>query len=99
MPMPSVQCMTAASMVSHCGQGVFAGDHDVDVMPAAQAVVHDRQQAVGIRRQVNAHDLGLLVHDVVEEAGILVREAVVILLPDMGGQQIVQRGVPTSGSQ
>src|ERR1700683_1531788 len=27
----------------------------------------------------------------VEEAGILVRESVVILLPDMGGQQIVQR--------
>ena len=28
----------------------------------------------------------------VEEAGILVREAVVILLPDVGGEQIVQRG-------
>ena len=40
----------------------------------------------------DAHDVGLLVDDVVEEAGILVREAVVILLPDMGGEQIVQRG-------
>ena len=70
---------------------VFARDHDVDVMPAAQAVVHHRQQAVGIRRQVDAHDLGLLVHDVVDEAGILVREAVVILPPDMRGQQVVQR--------
>jgi hypothetical protein len=29
---------------------------------------------------------------VVDEAGILVREAVVILPPDMRGQQIIQRG-------
>ena len=46
---------------------MFAGDHDIDVVPAAQAVVHHRQQAVGIRRQINAHDLGLLVHDVIDE--------------------------------
>ena len=71
---------------------VFARDHDVDVMAAAQAVVHHRQQAVGIRRKVNTHDLGLLVHDVVDETGILVREAVVILAPDMRGQQVVKRG-------
>ena len=71
---------------------MFARDHDVDVMAAAQAVVHHRQQAVGIRRKVNAHHLGLLVHDVVDETGILVGEAVVILPPDMRGQQVVQRG-------
>jgi hypothetical protein len=62
---------------------VFARDHDVDIMTAAQAVVHHRQQAVCVRRKVNTHDLGLLVHDVVDETGILVREAVVILAPDM----------------
>ena len=72
-------------------QGVFARHHHVDVMPAAQAVIEDRQQTVGIGRQVNAHDIGLLVDHVVEEAGILVREAVVILLPDVGGEQIIQR--------
>ena len=34
----------------------------------------------------------------VEETGILVREAVVILLPDMGGEQIVQRSdLPAPG--
>jgi hypothetical protein len=71
---------------------MFARDHDVDVMAAAQAVIHHRQQAVGIRRQINAHDLGLLVHDVIDETGILMREAVVILPPDMRGQQVVQRG-------
>ena len=73
-------------------QGVFAGNHHVDVMPAAQAVIEDRQQAIGIGRQVNAHDIGLLVDHVIEEAGVLVGEAVVILLPDVGGEQIVQRG-------
>ena len=78
-------------MVSHCGAGVLAGDHDVHVVAAAQAVIKHRQQTVGIGRQVDAHDVGLLVDDVVEEAGILVREAVVILLPDVGGEQVVQR--------
>jgi len=71
---------------------VFACDHDVDVVAAAQAVVHHRQQAVCIRRKVDTHDLGLLVHNVVDKAGILVREAVVILAPDMRGQKVVQRG-------
>ena len=58
-------------------------NHDVDVVPAAQAMIHDRQQAVGVGRQVDAHDLGLLVDDVVDEAGVLVREAVVVLPPDV----------------
>ena len=89
MPMPSVQCLTAASIVEPLRRRVFARYHHVDVMAAAQAVVHHRQQAVGIRRKVNAHDLGLLVDDVVDETGILVGEAVVILPPDMRGQQVV----------
>ena len=70
---------------------VFAGDHDVDVVPAAQAVVDHRQETVRVRRQIHPDDIGLLVDDMVEEAGILVREAVVILLPHVGGEQIVQR--------
>ena len=72
-------------------EGVLACNHYVDVMPAAQAVIEDRQQTIGVGRQINAHDIGLLIDDVVEEAGILVREAVVILLPDVRGEQIVQR--------
>jgi len=55
---------------------MLASDHDVDVMAAAQAVVHDRQQAVGVRGQIYPHHLGLLVDDVIEETRILVREAV-----------------------
>ena len=66
-----------------CGRGLFAGDDDVDVVAAAQAMVGDGEQAVGIGRQIDADDLGLLVHDVIDEAGVLVGEPVVILPPDM----------------
>jgi len=79
-------------MVSHCGRACFAGHHDVDVIAAAQAVVKHREQAVRIGRQVDPHDIGLLVDDMIEEPGILMGEAVVILLPHVRGQQIVERG-------
>ena len=79
-------------MDSHCGRRVLAGDDDVDVVAGAQAVVHRGQQGVGVRRQVDPHDLGLLVHDVVDEPGVLVGEAVVVLAPDVAGEQVVQRG-------
>jgi len=70
---------------------MFARDYKIDVMAAAQTVVHYRQQAVGIGRKVYPYDLGLLVYYVVDETGILVCEAVVVLAPDMRGQQVVQR--------
>src|SRR5665647_298327 len=50
----------------------LAGDDDVHVVAAAQAVGGDREQAVGVWRQVHAHDLRLLVDDVVDEARVLV---------------------------
>ena len=79
-------------MVEPLGGGMFAGDDDVDVMAAAQAVVHDGEQAIGIGRKIDADDLGFFVDDVVDEAGVLMGEAVVILPPDVGGEQIIQRG-------
>ena len=54
-------------------------------------MVGDRQQRVGVRRQVDPDDLGLLVHHVVDEAGVLMREPVVVLPPYQGGEQVVQR--------
>ena len=66
-------------------------DH-VHVVAAAQAVVGDREQAVRVGWQVDADDLRLLVDDVVDEARILVREAVVVLPPDVRTEQIVERG-------
>jgi len=68
----------------HCQplrKSVFAGHDHVDIIAAAQAMIEDRQQAIGVRRQIDTYDIGFLVDDVIEKAGILVREAVVILLP------------------
>jgi hypothetical protein len=70
---------------------LLAGHDHVHVVAAAQAVVGHGEQRVRIGRQVDAHDFGLLVGHVVDEAGVLVAEAVVVLPPDMRGQQVVQR--------
>ena len=69
---------------------LFAGDDDVHVITTAQAVVGDREKRVRVRRQIDTHDFRLLVHDMVNEAGVLMAEAVVVLTPDMRGQQVVQ---------
>ncbi len=61
---------------------LFARDDHVDVIAAAQAMVGHGQKRVGIRRQINADDFGLLVDHVIDEAGVLVAEAVVVLPPD-----------------
>jgi hypothetical protein len=62
---------------------LLARDDHVHMVVAAQTVIRDREQAVGVRRQVDANDVGLLVHDMVDEPRILVGEAVMILAPDM----------------
>ena len=73
-------------------RGLLAGHDHVDVVAAAQAMVRDREQRVGIGRQIDADDVRLLVHHMIDEAGILVAEPVVILPPDVRSQQIIQRG-------
>ncbi len=72
--------------------GLLPGDDHVDVVTAAQHVIGGGQQSVGVRRHVDPDDLGTLVEDVVDEAGVLVREAVVVLTPDVRGEEVVQRG-------
>ena len=52
-------------------------------MTAAQAVVGDRKQRIGVGRQINSHDVGFLVGHVIDESRVLVREAVVVLPPHM----------------
>ena len=74
MPSPRVQCMIASSIDSQFERRLLAGDDHVDVVAAAQAVVGDREQRVRVRRQVDADDLRLLVHDVVDEARVLVEK-------------------------
>jgi len=72
------------------GQRMFSGNHHIHVVPTAQTVIKHRQQAVGVGRQIDTNDIGFLVDNMVEESRILVRKAVVILLPDMRGEQIIQ---------
>jgi len=52
----------------------------------------DGQERIGVRRQINADNVPLLVRDKIDEARVLVRESVVILSPYVGCQQVVQRG-------
>src|SRR5262249_38166822 len=71
---------------------LLARDDNVDVVAAAQAVIGHRQQAVGVRRQVDANHLGLLVDDMVDKARVLVAEPVVVLPPDVRAEEVVERG-------
>ena len=91
MPIPAVQCLMACVHGQVLQRRLLARHHHVDVVPAAQAVIHHRQQGVGVRGQVHPDDVRLLVHHVVDEPRILVGEAVVVLPPDVRRQQVVQR--------
>src|SRR5262249_1693197 len=51
---------------------LLARNDDVDVVPTAQTMIGDGQQAIGVRREIDADDLGFLVGDVVEEPRILI---------------------------
>ncbi|TKS60903.1 MAG: hypothetical protein EWM73_03045 [Nitrospira sp.] len=64
---------------------LFARDDDVDVITAAQTVVGDGQERIGVGRQIDPDHLGLLIHHMVDESRVLVAEPVVILPPDVGG--------------
>jgi hypothetical protein len=70
---------------------LLASDNDVDVVAAPQAVIGHREQAIGVRRQIDADNVGLLVDDVIDEPGILMAESVVVLSPNVAREEIVQR--------
>src|ERR1017187_1762811 len=69
--------------------GLFTGNDQVDVVPAAKTVISYREQAVRVGWQIDAHDVGLFTRNVIYEAWILMGEAVVILPPDMRREQII----------
>src|SRR5205807_6148111 len=64
---------------------LLVDDDQIDVVAAAQAVVGDREQAVRVRRQVDASHLSLLGDQGIDETGTLVREPVVVVAPAGGG--------------
>src|SRR5215212_2483524 len=68
-------------------------DHDqVHVVAAAQAVVGDREEGVGVGWPVDACDGASLGEHHVDEARPLVREAVVVVAPGRRGQKYIERG-------
>src|SRR5215831_12253215 len=91
MPIPAAQCLIASSMESHCGCGCFPATITLMRFQLRRQMVGDIQQAICIRRQIDSHDVRLLVADVVDEAGVLMAEAVVVLTPDMRGEQVIER--------
>ena len=91
-PQPGGAVQRGAGHIQPLRRRLLAGHHDVDILATAQAVIHHRQQGVGVGRQVDPHHIGLLVHHVVDEPGVLVRVAVVVLAPDVRSQQDVERG-------
>src|SRR5438876_995988 len=54
-------------------------------------MIGHRKKSVRIRGQVDADDVGLLIHDEIDETGILMAETVVILPPNVRCQKIIQR--------
>ena len=54
MPMPAVQCLTACVHVQPLRRRLLAGDDHVDAVAAAQAMVGDGQQRIGVGRQIDA---------------------------------------------
>lgn len=58
---------------------LFVGDDDIDVVGAAEAVVHTGEKTISIRWEVNSYNFRALVGDNVEESGILMGETIVVL--------------------
>src|SRR5208283_3334408 len=71
---------------------LLVGDDYIYIVFTPEAVIGYRQEAVHIGRKVNPSDGRALVENNVQEAGILVRETVVVLAPNRGCDQEVQRG-------
>src|SRR5262245_51155658 len=71
--------------------GLFAGNNDVDIVATTKAVIRYRKQTISVGRKIDAYNLGFLVDHMIDETGILVAKAVMILPPDVGGKQIVER--------
>ena len=75
MPMPGRAVFDRLVHGQPLRSRLFAGDDDVYVISTAQAVIRHREQAIGIRRQINPNHLRLLVHHVIDETRVLVAES------------------------
>ncbi|MBV6517662.1 MAG: hypothetical protein HCAMLNBO_00228 [Candidatus Brocadia fulgida] len=63
---------------------LLIGNNHVYVVGAAQAVIGDGQERIGVGRQIDTRDRWALVGNQINESGVLMRKSVVILTPDRG---------------
>ncbi len=94
-PAPDAQALGAVAdggvHVQILQMHLFVTDDDVDIVVAAQAVVGRRQEGVDVRGQVDAGDSRFFIHHHVEEPRILMGKAVVVLAPNRGGDEQIDR--------
>ncbi len=64
----------------------------VDIIATTEAVVGDREQAIGIRWQVDTSDCTFLREHGIDQSRSLVTEAIMVIAPAGRGQQNVERG-------
>ena len=60
---------------------MFTCYHHVNIMPAAQTMIKNRQQAIGIGWQINSYYICFFIDYMIEKTRILVGKTIVILLP------------------
>src|SRR5580692_244321 len=71
--------------------GLLVSDDHIHVVNAPQTMVSRAQQAIHVRGQVNAGYRRTLVRHDVQKTRILMREAVVVLAPNGGGDEKIER--------
>jgi len=69
---------------------LLVGDNNVDVVSATEAVVGYGKETVSIGWEVDSDDFGRFVGHDIEETGILVSEAVVVLTPDSSSEKDIE---------
>ncbi len=70
---------------------LLAAGNDVDEIARAQAVLHDVKETIAIRWEIDSHHLAFLHERIVDESRRLVTVPVMILPPDVTGQEHIQR--------
>jgi hypothetical protein len=71
--------------------GLLAAGNDVDEIARAQAVIHDVKETIAIGWEIDPHDLAFLHERIVDESRRLVTVPIMILPPDVTGQEHIQR--------
>src|ERR1039458_4292502 len=69
---------------------LLSAGHDIDVVAAAEAVIEEAQQAVTVRRIVDADGIASACQCVVHKAGGLVTKTIMVVSPYVACEQNVQ---------